>query len=101
MKTMFLSSIALIAALFSINAYSKCRIQWVDHDYNSMTPAIQKQICDSTLDLPAINNPGIRPIQNNRLKPLEPLSLPPLGTSQCSTQQVYENGRWVSKQICR
>lgn len=91
----------LTTLLLSTEVYAACRIQWVDHDYNSMTPPIKKQICDSTMDLPAINDPGLRPLQQPKLKPLEPVGLPPLGTTQCRTQQVYENGRWVEKRLCQ
>jgi hypothetical protein len=90
-----------LGIFLSVNSYGACQIKWVDHDYNVSTPPIQQQICNSTLDLPAINNPGIQPIQQPRIKPIESLSLPPLGTTRCSTQQVYENGRWVTKRLCR
>ena len=93
--------IAVCLTLFAVNANAACRWVWVDHDYNSMTPAIQKQVCNSTMDLQAIKPPSIRPIQQPRLRPLEPIGLPPLGTSSCRTQSVYENGRWVDKRLCR
>ena len=92
-----LTTCLLLASSF---AYAKCEIKWVDHDYNSLTPAIAKQLCDSTLDLPAINNPGIRPIQQPQIRPLPRISIPPIGTKNCNTQSVFENGRWVNKQVC-
>ncbi len=93
----------LLFALFSILASTSiadCRIQWVDHDYDTTTPAIHRQICDSTLDIPAINLPGVQPIQQPAIKPIEAPTIPPIGTSSCQTQQVYENGTWVSKKLC-
>ena len=86
---------------FSANAAAACKWVWVDHDYNLSTPAIKKQVCDSTLDLPAIKQPSIRPIQTPQIRPIESPTLPPLGTTQCRTQSVYENGKWVNKKICR
>ena len=94
----------LVATLvFSTGASAACKIVWVDHDYNSLTPAVKKQVCDSSLDLPAINNPGIQPIQQPKIKPIEPVGIPPLGTTQCSTQQVYnqQTMRWEQKRLCR
>ena len=101
MARTILTFIALIA--FSVAASAACRVQWVDHDFNVMTPPIQKQVCDNTLDLPAINLPGVRPIQRPAIKPIEPIGLPPLGTQYCSTQQVYNNNtmRWETKRLCR
>ena len=87
--------------LLSFNVSAACRWVWVDHDYNTATPAIQKQVCDSTLDIPAIKQPSIRPIQEPRIKPIESPYIPPIGTKQCRTQSVMENGRWVNKRICR
>ena len=86
--------------LFAVNAQAACRWVWVDHDYNTMTPAIQKQVCNSTLDLPAIKSPSIRPIQQPQIRPLPSVGLPPLGTTRCRTESVYEYGRWVNKRIC-
>jgi hypothetical protein len=93
----------LIVGLLIIgaNAEAACRYQWVDHDYNASTPAIKKQICDSSLDIPAIESPSIRPIQQPQIRPIQTPSIPPIGTSNCRTQSVYENGRWVNKEICR
>lgn len=87
--------------LVSLNGVAECKNVWVDHDYNSSTPPVQKQVCDSTLDLPAMNLLGVQPIQSPALKPLEPIGLPPLGTTQCTTQRVYEYGQWVDKRLCR
>jgi len=85
----------------SIGTSAACKYVWVDHDYNVATPAIQKQVCDSTIDIPAIKPPSIRPIQRPQIAPIQTPRVPPIGTTQCRTQSVYENGRWVNKQICR
>jgi len=96
MRLLILTAFMVVSSCASAG----CKTVWVDDDYNSMTPAVEKQICDSTLDLPAFNNPGVRPIQSPSIKPIESLSLPPLGTSRCRTERVYENYRWVDKKIC-
>lgn len=94
----------LLALLFTLSfatgASAACRNVWVDHDYNASTPAIVQQVCDSTLDVPAINLPGIQPIQKPQVRPIERPTIPPIGTSRCRTQSVSEGGRWVDKQIC-
>ena len=96
-------TVVIAALALSSSASAACKIVWVDHDYNAFTPALKKQVCDSSLDLPAINNPGIRPIQKPSIKPIEPLALPPLGTTRCSTQQVWnqQTMRWEQKRLCQ
>jgi len=90
----------LLFPMLTSSAYAACKWVWVDHDYNTSTPAIQKQVCDSTIDIPAIRTPSIRPIQQPQIQPIQTPSIPPIGTRRCSLQSVLENGRWVSKQIC-
>jgi len=94
-------AVILLAAFFALNVQAACRYVWVDHDYNMSTPAIQKQVCDSAISLPALKSPSLRPLQTPQLKPLESFGLPPLGTRNCTTQSVFENGRWVSKRLCQ
>jgi len=97
MKKLFFA-VVLIA---TSQANAACRIVYVDHDFNALTPVVKKQVCESQLDLPAINNPGLRPIQTPALKPLEPLTLPPLGTTRCRTQRVWDGYRWVNQRLCQ
>ena len=49
--------IALVTTLITgtCTAQAACESVWVDHDYNASTPAIRKQVCDSTTDIPAID----------------------------------------------
>lgn len=95
--------ILFLGIFAAATASAACKVVWVDHDYNSFTPAVKRQVCDNTLDLPALNNPGLQPLQQPGLKPLEPLALPPLGTSRCSTQQVWNERtmRWEQKRLCQ
>ena len=87
-------------ALVSINAQADCRKVWVDHDYNASTPPVVKQVCDSSLDIDGINLPGIQPIQRLQIKPIESLGIPPLGTTRCRNESVYEGGQWITKRLC-
>lgn len=95
--------ICCTSVLVSLNSWSACKNVWVDHDYNGNTPPVQKQICDSILDVPAVNLPGVQPIQSPTTKPVQTYNLPPLGTTQCTTQRVYDygSGQWVDKRLCR
>ena len=95
-----LLAVVSASAVFVMEANAACKVQWVDHDFNMSTPAIQKQICDSSLDLPAINLPGVRPIQAPQIRPIPSIGLAPLGTSSCTNQSVFENGRWVTRRLC-
>ena len=91
----------LLTLVLSTSASAACRWVWVDHDFNTATPAIQQQVCDSSIDLPAIQSPSIRPIQTPQIRPIPSIGIPPIGTTSCSDQSVYENGRWVTKRVCR
>lgn len=97
MKKLF----SILSLLFiSSSSYAACKWVWVDHDYNLATAPIQKQVCDSTLDIGTPKPPSVAPIQSPQIKPIESPTIPPIGTTQCRTQSVYENGRWVNKKIC-
>jgi hypothetical protein len=98
MKTKFVAALCLLA--LSGKSLAECRYHWVDHDYNTSTPAVRKQVCDSSIDLPAIKEPSIRPIQEPQIKPLPTIGIPPIGATRCKNQSVYENGRWVNKRVC-
>ena len=95
-----LTAIILLLMISNL-ASAACRWVWVDHDYDASTPAINKQVCDSSIDIPAIQPPSIRPIQSPQIRPIEVPSIPPIGTTRCRNESVYENGKWVNKRICR
>lgn len=46
-------------------------------------------LCDSAIDLPPICPPKICPLPSPRRAPLQSPTLPPIGTSQCWQEQVY------------
>lgn len=89
-----------VAVLVSAQASAACRWQWVDHDYDASTPAVNRQICDSSTDVNSVRTPSARPIQQPTVRPIETPSVPPVGASQCRKQNVFEGGRWVNKRVC-
>lgn len=109
-----MKQLLLLAVLiaWAVEAAATCTVQWVDDDYNTMTPPVQKQICDSTIDIPAIPSPSVPPIQRPAVPPIQSPVVPPIGTRQCTKQQVYESGGydystgqytsggWVTKTLC-
>jgi hypothetical protein len=46
-------------------------------------------ICQSPIDLKPLCSPTLCPLVPPSLKPIESVGLPPLGTSQCHNQQVW------------
>lgn len=92
--------LALLVA-WTARADAQCKVYWVDHDYNTFTPAIKVQICDRTTDVRAIPQPSVRPIQIPKVRPVRKPRVSPIGTSSCRKQHVYENGDWVTRTLCR
>jgi hypothetical protein len=96
-KTLLIISVMTAAPQF---ASAACKYVWVDHDFNTSTPAQRKQVCDSTIDIPAIRGPSIRPIQTPQIRPIPSIGIPPIGTTRCRDESVYEDGKWVTKRVC-
>ena len=96
-----MKKLLIMGALIAFDASAACKWAWVDHDYSTMTPAIQKQVCESTIDINAVRTPSVRPIQQPQIKPIQRHTIPPIGTRRCRVESVYINGRWTDKQICR
>lgn len=92
--------IALGLLMISQSSFAACRWVWVDHDYNPLTPAIQKQVCDSNIDMPTIRPIEIRPIQQPSIRPIQIPVIPPIGATRCRIERVLQNGRWVDMQVC-
>lgn len=76
-------------------ADAMCQKSWVCDDYGMSCRIMD--VCDSSIDLPSVGIPPLRPLPSMELKPLPSVGLPPLGTSQCQYRQV--NGQWQN--ICR
>lgn len=80
-------------------AWARCRVEW---DCSGGSPCRQVQVCDSTIDLPALPQPGISPIPPPTIHPIPQPVIPPLGTTQC--RQVYlcdGFGRCSWQTVCR
>ena len=63
MKKHFMGVCGGAALLVSQISHGACQWVWVDHDYNTSTPAIRKQVCESTLDLPATKPIATYPVR--------------------------------------
>lgn len=85
----------ILILVFASIADARCRKSQVCDNYGSNCRVVD--ICDSTLDLPSVEIPPLRPLPSTDLKPLPSLELPPLGTTRCQYMQV--NGRWQN--VCR
>lgn len=59
-------------------------------------------VCSSTLDIKPICPPRVCPIVTPSIKPLPSLKIPPLGTSHCSHEQVYNKSthRYEWNEVC-
>mgnify|MGYP003633917048 FL=1 len=91
---------AIILYLFSHASMAECHYLWVDHDYDANTPPIQKQVCDSSIDLPALPDVSTPPIQTPTVPPISSPYLPPIGSASCRDELVYRNGEWVTEMVC-
>jgi hypothetical protein len=86
--------IVTFALLLTAESQAACVCRCVD---GAMQP-----LCDSSIDLPPVCPAAVCAIPPPAIKPIQPLAIPPLGTSQCSPRQVVNpNTRryeWIS--IC-
>lgn len=94
MKTLAALCIAAAAAAAPFApAHAGCRWTW---DCSSGT-CRQVQLCDSTIDLPAIRPPAIPPVVLPSVRPVEPPTLAPLGTRHCEQRYICDGSgqcRW-------
>jgi len=91
---------AITLYLFSPASMAECHYLWVDHDYDANTPPIQKQVCDSSIDLPALPDVSTPPIQTPTVPPISSPYIPPIGSASCRDELVYRNGEWVTEMVC-
>ncbi len=88
-------SLLYIALLFvANNAFASCRCACVNGSMQSL--------CTSSLDIPAMCM-GMCPMTPPSIQPLPSLQLPPLGTSQCTQKQVFNQaaGRYEWRSVCQ
>lgn len=84
---------------YATPASADCRWEW---DCSRGYPCRQIQVCESTLDLPAIRPPGISPIPSPGIAPIPMPVVPPLGTTDCRQVRMcdsYNQCRWET--VCR
>jgi hypothetical protein len=93
--------LAITIMLISQSSLAACKWAWVDHDSKISTPAIQKEICDSSIRIPTVRPPSVRPIQSPSVRPIQIPRVPPVGTTRCRIERVYTNGKWINQQVCR
>jgi hypothetical protein len=91
-------------------AAAACRWEW---DCSGGYPCKQVQVCDNTLnspairpygavELPAIKPPGVSPIPGSPVRPVQPPTIPPVGTTKCQDERKCDASgdcRWET--TCR
>lgn len=60
-------------------------------------------LCDNSYEIKPICQASICPLSAPSIAPMSPSTLPPIGTTQCDMEQVFDDyqGRYVWKEICR
>ena len=74
--------IAIFALLLTAECQASCVCRCVDGE---MQP-----LCSSSTDVPPVCPVTVCALVQPSLRPIQPLGLPPLGTSQCSQRQVLD-----------
>ena len=87
--------IAILIILISSNAMATCRCVCVDGE--------QEAVCTSAMELPPICAPQVCPIVPAAVAPIGVPIIPPLGTSECTPQQILNSytGHYDWETICR
>jgi len=85
--------LALVLVIFSQLANADCSCECI----NGRVQAV----CSSTLDLKPICSPRICPILTPGIRPLPSLRVPPIGTTSCRKEQVWNGYRYVWREYCR
>lgn len=86
-------AIALSLSALSEQAFATCRWTFVN--------GRQQQLCDSTIDMPAIRPLGIAPIVPPSIAPIQTPMIPPLGTSSCRQAQVWNGQSYQWQTVCQ
>jgi hypothetical protein len=96
MKTVLFVAVAVLALTGTAN--SACRQVWDC----SRGPCQNRQVCDSTLDIPAISTPTVPPVVAPSIAPIQSPTLPPVGTSSCRQAYLCDSlGRCSWQNVCR
>jgi hypothetical protein len=92
-KFIFIVAATLSLVGFAEQASATCRWTFVNGH--------QQQLCDSTIDMPAIRPPGIAPIVPPSIAPIQRPVIPPLGTSSCHQAQVWNGSAYQWQTVCQ
>ncbi len=87
--------LVLALSLASLSAHARCRVVQRCDDYNQNCE--ETRLCESSLDIPAVGIAPLPPVRLPGIRPIEPIGIPPIGTSDCSMQNI--NGRW--QRVCQ
>lgn len=79
-------------------AHARCRLEW---DCTGGYPCRQVQVCDSTIDLPALPSPGISPIPAPTIPPIPRPVVPPVGTTSCQPTYICRGGVCGWQTLCQ
>lgn len=87
--------VAFLLALLPLAAGATCTCECVNGRV--------QVLCDRSTDLAPICSPRICPIPTPSVRPLEPLTLPPLGTTRCKREKVWNDAKqaYEWQTICR
>ena len=85
---------AAFALLLTAESRAACVCRCVDGE---MQP-----LCESSIDLPPICPMTVCALVPPSLTPMQPIGIPPLGTSQCSQRQVFNPAarRYEWQSVC-
>lgn len=62
---------------------------------------VNQPLCDSSLDIPRICGPKVCPVVPPRVKPIDPIMVPPVGTRRCSRELVLVDYVYEWQVVCR
>jgi hypothetical protein len=83
---------ALAVATHSAPAQATCRSTFID--------GRQGQLCDNSLDIPAIPTLGIPPLVPPSITPIQVPVIPPIGTTSCRQAQVWNGSAYQWRTVC-
>ena len=88
-RTIIPMTVLLVLLVAVAPAEARCQVEW---DCSRGYSCRQVQVCDSSIDIPAIPPPSISPIPPPTIAPIPRPVVPPIGTAQC--RQAYTTASW-------
>src|SRR5690242_2872744 len=100
MRQAWIALVALFLLLFvAAVAVAACRYEW---DCSQGYPCRQVPICQSPLDIPPVQSPGISPIPPPSIRPIPTPTIPPVGTQSCQPTYLCNNmGQCAWRTVCQ